>query len=301
MAGLESKKAIYYALGANFGIAVAKGIAAFITLSGSMLAETIHSLADCVNQVLLLVGMKRAQIPPDENHPLGYGKDAYFWSFIVAMMLFSVGGLFSIYEGIHKLHATEPIKQAWIALTVLGFSILLESFSLVGALGQIKLIRKEKSFLSWLKTTRNAELVVVLGEDIAAVLGLVIAFVFVLLAHLLQQPVFDAIGSICIGVILLIVSLFLIVRMKALLIGKSADPEIQTIIDEQIASSASIEKVLNTITIQVGPYIMLSAKIKLKSGMDIESACKAINDMEQKLKKAVPDIKWSFIEPDILN
>ncbi len=299
MAGHESKKAIYYALAANFGIAVAKGIAAFITLSGSMLAETIHSLADCINQVLLLVGMKRAQIPPDDNHPLGYGKDAYFWSFIVAMMLFSVGGLFSIYEGVHKLHSTEPIKQAWIALVVLGFSIILESMSLFGALGQIKIIRKEKSFLNWLKTTRSAELVVVLGEDIAAVLGLIIAFVFVLLAHLLEQPVFDAAGSICIGVILLIVSFFLIIRMKALLIGKSADPEIQAIIDSQISSDTNIEKVFNTITIQVGPYIMLAAKVKIKKGLDIESACKAINKMEQSLKKVVPDLKWSFIEPDI--
>ncbi len=301
MAGHESKKAIYYALGANFGIAVAKGIAAFITLSGSMLAETIHSLADCINQILLLVGMKRAQLPPDENHPLGYGKAAYFWSFIVAMMLFSVGGLFSIYEGVHKLHAVEPIKQAWIALLVLGISILLELGSLLGALAQIKLIRKEKSFFSWLKTTRSSELVVVLGEDIAAVLGLVIAFIFVFLAHKLQMPIFDAIGSICIGVILLIVSFFLIIRMKALLIGKSADPEVQDAINTQIASDPNISEILNSITIQVGPYIMLAAKIRMKPGLDIENACKVINTMEEKLKEVVPDVKWSFIEPDISN
>ncbi len=299
MAGHESKKAIYYALAANFGIAVAKGVAAFITLSGSMLAETIHSLADCINQILLLVGMKRAQIPPDENHPLGYGKDAYFWSFIVAMMLFSVGGLFSIYEGVHKLNSTEPIKHAWIALIVLGLSIILESMSLMGALTQIKIIRKEKSFFHWLKTTRNSELVVVLGEDIAAVLGLAIAFIFVLLAHYLNQPIFDALGSIFIGIILLIVSVFLIIRMKALLIGKSADPEIQAIIDSKIKSDRNIEKVFNTITIQVGPYIMLSAKVKLTSGIDIESACKAINQLEKALKETVPDIQWSFIEPDV--
>ena len=301
MASHESKKAIYYALAANFGIAVAKGIAAFITLSGSMLAETIHSLADCINQVLLLVGMKRSQLPPDEDHPLGYGKDAYFWSFVVAMMLFSVGGLFSIYEGVHKLHATEPISQAWIALVVLGVSIILESCSLFGALAQIKIIRKNKSFTSWLKTTRNSELVVVLGEDVAAVLGLVIAFVFVLLSHMLQMPIFDAIGSICIGVILLLVSFFLIIRMKALLIGKSADPEVQEVINNQIASDPYIEEVLHSITIQVGPYIMLAAKIRMKAGLDINDACRAINIMEEKLKKAVPDVRWSFIEPDISN
>lgn len=299
MAGHESKKAIYYALAANFGIALAKGVATFITMSGSMLAETIHSLADCINQVLLLVGMKRAQIPANEDHPLGYGKVAYFWSFIVAMLLFSVGGLFSIYEGTHKLHLNEPINQAWIALGVLGVSIILEISSLLGALAQIKLIKKEKTFFSWLKTTRSSELIVVLGEDIAAVLGLVTAFVFVLLAWLLEKPVFDALGSIFIGLILLIVSFFLIIRMKSLLIGKSADPEIQAVIDAQIASDPHIEKVLNSITIQVGPYIMLAAKIKMTGNMEIESACKAINTMEQKLKKAVPDVKWSFIEPDI--
>lgn len=148
MAGHESTKAIYYALAANLGIAVSKGVAAAITMSGSMLAETIHSLADCVNQVLLLFGMKRSKIPPDELHPLGHGKDAYFWSFIVAMLLFSVGGLFSVYEGVHKLHVHENLQKVWIALTVLGISIILEGFSLFGALTEVKKIRQDKPFLT---------------------------------------------------------------------------------------------------------------------------------------------------------
>jgi len=299
MAGHESAKAIYYALFANLGIAIAKGVAAFITRSGSMLAETIHSLADCTNQILLLVGMKRALIPADQNHPLGHGKDVYFWSFIVAMLLFSVGGLFSVYEGVHKLSSHEPLNQAWIALTVLGVSIILELSSLYGALSEIKKIRGDKPFMRWLKTTRSSELVVVLGEDIAAVLGLIVAFVFVVLAHVTHNPVFDAAGSIVIGVILLLVSFFLILRMKDLLLGKSADPDIQEAIRRHIAGDPQIQDVLNIITVQMGPYIMLAGKLKLKAGLDATGACAAINSLEAALKQRFPEIKWSFIEPDI--
>ncbi len=298
MAGHESAKAIYYALFANLGIAIAKGVAAFITRSGSMLAETIHSLADCTNQILLLLGMKRAMAPPDVNHPLGHGKDVYFWSFIVAMLLFSVGGLFSVYEGVHKLHLNEPVNQAWIALTVLGISILLELSSLFGALSEIKKIRGTKSFMDWLKTTRSSELVVVLGEDIAAVLGLVVAFAFVVLAHVLRNPVYDAMGSIVIGVILLMVSFFLIIRMKDLLLGKSADPDIQEAIRKHIDEDSNIKDVLNIITVQMGPYIMLAGKIRMNKDLGIEGACRAINALETSLKQRFPEIKWSFIEPD---
>lgn len=299
MAGHESTKAIYYALAANLGIAISKGVAAFITMSGSMLAETIHSLADCVNQILLLLGMKRSKLPPDEKHPLGHGKVTYFWSFIVAMLLFSVGGLFSVYEGIHKLHLHENLQKVWIALVVLGVSIILEGFSLFGALTEIKKIRKDKPFMEWLKTTRNSEIVVILGEDIAALLGLVTAFIFVFLAYILDNPVYDAIGSICIGVILLLVSVFLIIRMHSLLIGKSADPDIQNAIEDHIESDPSILKVLNIITVQFGPYIMLAGKIKMKESLDINTACDAINSMERKLKETFPEVMWSFIEPDI--
>ncbi len=299
MSGKESTtKAIFYALGANSGIAVAKGIAAFITMSGSMLAETIHSLADCANQLLLLLGMKQSEREPDEMHPLGYGKVVYFWSFIVAMMLFSIGGLFSIYEGFHKLNSDEPIQKVWLALVVLGLSVILEMGSLLGALKEIKKIRKDKSFFEWLKITRSSELVVVLGEDIAAVLGLIIAFVFVLLSHLLSMPVLDALGSIFIGVILIIVSFFLITRMKSLLIGRSADPDIQELISKTIDSDPDIIKVYNILTIQTGPYIMLAGKIKLRSDIDISKGCEIINRMERDLKNNFPEIKWSFIEPD---
>ncbi len=299
MSAHESKKAIFYALGANLGIAVAKGIAAIITMSGSMLAETIHSFADCTNQILLLVGMKRASLPADEDHPLGYGKAVYFWSFIVAMLLFSIGGLFSIYEGIHKLHEKEPLNMVWVALAVLGISICLESFSLYGALKEIKKVRKKKSFFLWFKETRSSELLVILGEDSAAVLGLLIAFVFVFLAYVFENPVYDAIGSISIGVILISVSFYLILRMKELLIGRAADPEIIAEIDNFIKENEYVERVYHSITIQIGPYAMLACKIKLDSNLTIDGGCKIINDLEKRLKQKFPLIKWSFIEPDI--
>ncbi|MFO1426639.1 MAG: cation transporter [Steroidobacteraceae bacterium] len=182
MSGHESSaRAILYAFLANLGIALTKLWAAGFTGSGSMLAEAIHSFADCGNQVLLWIGLRQSQRPADALHPLGYGKVTYFWSFVVAILLFSLGGLFSIYEGWHKLHAPEPLSRPWIALVVLAVSIALESGSLLGCLREIARLRRGRPLLEWLRTTRNAELGVVLGEDYAALLGLAIAFTFVAL------------------------------------------------------------------------------------------------------------------------
>ncbi len=297
----SSTKAIMYAFLANFGIAIAKGIAAWITLSGSMLAETVHSFADCINQLLLFLGLKRSQRPPDANHPLGYGKSIYFWSFIVAFLLFSVGGLFSIYEGAHKLTHPDPegLKDAWIALTVLLVSIGLEGFSLLGALREVKKLRGDRPIKEWIKRTRRAELIVVLGEDTAALLGLTVAFVFVLLAQQTGNLVYDAVGSISIGGILIIISLFLIVRVKSLLIGHSADPDLEAMIHKEITVDKHIEKVFNIITLQFGPQVMLAAKIKIKGDVNIDEACRIINQLERRIRKEFSEIRWIFMEPDI--
>jgi cation diffusion facilitator family transporter len=294
----SSAKAILYAFFANGGIAIAKTWAAWLTGSGSMLAEAIHSYADTGNQVLLFLGLKQSVKPPDAEHPLGYGMLSYFWSFVVAMLLFSVGGLFSIYEGVHKYQHPEPLNQVWVAIAVLLVAILLESFSLFGALRQIRLVRGERPFRVWLKHTRNSELVVVLGEDIAALLGLCTALIFILLAIVTGNPVFDAIGSICIGIVLIVVSVFLTLRVQSLLVGRSADPLIQEAIDKVILEDDDIEHVFNSITMQMGPYTMLAAKIKLKSGIDIDTAVDDINDLELRLKAEIPGLKWCFIEPD---
>jgi cation diffusion facilitator family transporter len=288
-----------YAFLANFGIFTAKGIAALYTGSGSMLAESIHSLADCTNQVLLFLGLKRSEKPATHKHPLGYGKIIYFWSFIVAVLLFSMGGLFSIYEGVHKLSHPEELNRVWIALLVLGVSIILESLSLFGALREIKIIKKGKSLREWIKTTVRAELLVVFGEDAAAILGLTVAFVFLLLAFITGNPLYDSLGSISIGGILVLISLFLIVRLKSLLIGRSASEELQALIRKEIESDENIVEIFNIITMQMGPDVMLAAKIRLKSGLDIESSCSIINRIEANIKKYHEEVEWIFIEPDI--
>lgn len=292
-------RAILYAFLANGGIAIAKSIVAWITGSGSMLAEAIHSYADTGNQVLLYLGLKQSQKPPDAEHPLGYGKLSYFWSFIVAMLLFSVGGLFSIYEGIHKYQHPEPLSQVWVAILILGIAIVLESFSLLGCLREIHKVRGERPFRNWLRHTRNSELVVVLGEDIAALLGLCLALVFISLAALTGNPVFDAIGSACIGVVLIVISVFLTIRVQSLLVGRSADPMVEQEIDRIIRDHEDIERVFNTITMQMGPYTLLAAKVKLRSGIDIDTAVRDINELEAQLKEEIPNLKWCFMEPDV--
>lgn len=291
-------RAILYAFLANGGIALAKTWAAFVTGSGSMLAEAIHSYADTGNQALLFLGLKQSTRPPDAEHPLGYGKVSYFWSFIVALMLFSLGGLFSIYEGVHKIQHPESLSQVWIAIAVLLVAIVLESFSLFGCLREIKIIKAERPFRQWLRHTRNSELVVVLGEDIAALLGLTLALLFVSLAALTGNPFYDAVGSMCIGAILIVISVLLTFRMHSLLVGRSADPEIQAAISEIIRDDPDIRGIFNAITMQMGPDTMLAAKIRLRPGIDIDTAVANINDLERKLKASVPGLKWCFIEPD---
>jgi cation diffusion facilitator family transporter len=292
-------RAILYAFLANFGIAIAKTWAAMVTGSGSMLAEAIHSYADTGNQVLLFLGLKQSQRAPDEEHPLGYGKLSYFWSFIVAIILFSLGGLFSIYEGYHKLMHPEPLSQVWIAIVVLLLAILLEGGSLFGALREIRKVRRGRPFTVWLKHTRNSELVVVLGEDVGAQLGLIMALGFLIMAWKTGDPVYDAMGSISIGVILLVISAFVAWRVRSLLVGRSADPEIQEAIEAIIAEDPDVEKVFNTITIQFGPDTMLAVKIKMNSALTIDEAVVHINDLERNLKARIPKLKWCFVEPDV--
>ena len=297
----STARAILYAFVANAGIALAKSWAAWLTGSGSMLAEAIHSYADAGNQVLLFLGLRQSTRPPDSEHPLGYGKLTYFWSFIVALLLFSMGGLFSIYEGIHKLQHPEALSRVWVAQWVLVFAMVLEAFSLFGCLREIRNVRAGRSFRDWLKHTRNSELIVVLGEDIAALLGLILAFAFISMASLTNNTIYDAFGSISIGVVLIIVSIFVATRVRSLLVGRSADPLIQEAIENIIRQEPDIEKVFNTITMQFGPDTMLAAKIKMRSGLDIDAAVDSINALERRLKDEIPNLQWRFIEPDVVD
>ena len=295
----SSAKAILFAFLANLGIAVTKSAAAFYTNSGSMLAEAIHSYADCANQLLLFLGLKQASKPATREHPLGFGKLTYFWSFVVALLLFSAGGLFSIFEGWHKLHHPEPLTRVWIALTVLVVAIVLESGSLLGALNEIRKIRRGRAFSDWLKHTRNAELVVVLGEDIAALAGLAIAFTFVSLAVVTGDTRWDAAGSIAIGVVLIVVAIFIAFRISSLLIGKSAEPRLEAGIRDIINRDPAIDELLNTITLQMGPKVVLAAKVRMRSDLSIGEAVAHLNELEAEIKQQHPEVGWCFIEPDV--
>jgi divalent metal cation (Fe/Co/Zn/Cd) transporter len=217
----------------------------------------------------------------------------------VALLLFSVGGLFSIYEGVHKLQNPEPLNQMWVALAVLALAVLLEASAMFGVLREIAKLRGPKPLRLWLKTTRNAELVVVLGEDFAALTGLALAMIFVGLAALTGDPVYDAVGSICIGIVLVIVSVFVALRIRELLIGKSAEPQLREEINKLIQGDPGIERVFNIITVQMGPQVLLAAKIKLRSDQSITEAVININSLEKRLKQNHPEIAWIFMEPDI--
>jgi cation diffusion facilitator family transporter len=294
-----SIKSILFALLANLGIAITKTVAAVITGSGAMLAEAIHSFADCGNQGLLFLGLNATKKKPDLKHPLGYGKEIYFWSFIVALILFSMGGLFSIFEGIHKVNSHEGLKNPIIALVVLSVSMILEASSLYGCLTQINKSRRNVSLWTWFKNSRQSELIVVLGEDIAALLGLSFAFISVVLSMVTGNPVFDAMGSIGIGVLLVIISFFLAVKVKSLLIGQSTDDETHDEIKRLLETRPEIEQIFNLITLQLGPQIMVAVKAKMVEVDSVDQLINNINTCELELKKENPSIQWVFFEPDI--
>jgi cation diffusion facilitator family transporter len=294
-----SIKAIMYALGANGGIALAKGFAAWYTSSGAMLAEAIHSFADCANQVLLLVGLRRAKKPVSEEHPLGYGKAIYFWSFIVALMLFSMGGIFSIYEGVHKMLHPEMPTSPWVAVGVLAVSILLELGSLKGALNEVSKVRGKRSLSRWFKVSRQSELIVVVGEDIAALLGLLLALAAVLLTIVTANPFFDALGTIAIGVVLVLVAITVGIEVKSLLIGESADPETVTTMRDFLSGRPEVIQIYSLITLQLGTELMVAVKGRMQQQGSAAELIDDINRVEAALRAAFPQVRWIFFEPDV--
>ena len=297
MAG--SANEVIKSLVVNLVIATGKGIAAFITGSGTMLAETLHSFADCGNQVLLLVGIKKSKKPPDARHPLGYGRNMYFYSFIVALLLFSGGGVFSIYEGIHKMRNPEPVGDVMLAIIILVASIVLEGWATLGNIKTMNQRRGKTSFVRYLRESKDSDLIVVFGENSAAVLGLVIALVAVLVAKQTGDGRWDAAGSLAIGVVLIGVAVFLAVEIKALLVGECADTEVIETVTQIAAADPHVQKVLEVITIQQGPgEIVLMMKLHFKSGIESDKLVDVINQFEEKVRARIPEAKWSFIEPD---
>lgn len=293
----DSIRAILFALGANFTIFVTKGVAAFITGSGAMLAETVHSLADCGNQLLLLLGLRQARTPPSPEYPLGYGKAIYFWSFLVAVILFSVGGMFSVYEGIHKLQHPEPLRQWWWAVGVLVVSIGAEAVSMRACLIEVNKARGSRSLARWFHESRQAELIVIFGEDLAALLGLVFALIAILAAVITGNPAWDAIGTLAIGLLLIVVAVFVAIEIKAMLIGQSADPDVAADMKRFFEERPEIARVFSLITLQLGNDLMVAVKCQIRqAGASTEQT---INVIESDFKRRFPQVKWSFFEPDV--
>ncbi len=300
MAKHEGTKHIIQSLIVNLLIVVSKGFAAFMTKSGSMLAETIHSFADCSNQVLLLVGVKQSQRPADEEHPFGYGMSVYFWSFMVAMLLFSIGGMFSIYEGIHKFNSPEPVEQVYWGIGILVFSIALEGYAAYSNVIELNKRRGTIGFVTYLKQTKDSDLIVIFGENSAAVLGLVIALVAMLASYFTGDGRYDAIGSLAIGVVLIAVAIFLSVEVKSLLIGESGDSEIDDFIKELITKNPEIDSLINCKTIQQGPgEVLVCMKIKCVPNISTERLSVVINSFEKELRQKRADVKWIYVEPDL--
>jgi cation diffusion facilitator family transporter len=295
----ESPKAIFYALAANLGIAICKYAAAVFTGSGSMFAEAIHSTADCGNQLLLLFGLREARKPVSALHPMGSGREVNFYSLLVALLLFFVGGAFSVYEGVHRLIAREPLQFAFVALAVLGVSVVLESLSLWGALKQIRKTYPDKSLWRWFRETRESDLLVVAGEDIAALFGLAIAFVAVLLSMLTGNPVYDALGSVGVGLLLMTIAWLVAREVKSMLVGESASPEVRRAIEAHLRARPEIRGIINLITLQWGRHVVVAVQAEMIDYASSRTMVDAINVIEADLQAAFPQVRWVFFEPDV--
>ena len=297
-AGGHSVRVVVITLVGNGVIAGAKTFASVLTHSGSMLAEAIHSWSDCLNQVLLLVGMRRAARGPSERHPLGTGRASYFWSFLVALMLFFGGGVFSIVEGVEKVLHAEAVHHVGIGVGILGLSLAIEAGSLWGCLREIHRKRGTRGVWEFLRATKDAELVVCTGENVAAAVGLAFAMIAMLLAWQVD-PRFDGVGSILVGGVLVYVAVFLARKVKSLLLGERADPEIEQAFAEAVAADPRIARVLHLITVQQGPgEVLLAAKVKLAEGVAAGEVVAVINELESRVRARAPEVRWSFIEPD---
>ncbi len=300
MAG-GGKKAIIAALAANLGIAIAKVIGFVITGASSMLAEAIHSVADSGNQGLLLFGATRAQQAPDEEHHFGYGRERYFWSFIVALVIFALGSLFAIYEGVHKLLHPEPLSSPMVAVAILVVGLLLEGWSFFTAMKEAGRIRGSATWWQFIRKTKHAELPVVLLEDFGALIGLVLALLGVGASTLTDNPRFDAIGTLSIGILLGFIAVFLAIEMKSLLIGESASAQVIEEIERQIESTPSVACLIHMRTQHLGPEeILVAAKVSLEEHLDVKGVAETINEIESRIRGVVPSVRYLFIEPDLL-
>jgi cation diffusion facilitator family transporter len=298
-AGGGSKKVIVFALLANLGIAIAKFTGAFISGSAALLAEAIHSLVDCANQVLLLVGSKLAKRAPTELHPLGYGREAFFWSFVVAILLFSLGGVFAIYEGAHKLSEHGEVSAPFLSMGILAVSIVLEGMSFWACIKEVRSQNPYKNLWVWFRKTTASELLVIFTEDAAAMVGLILAFLCVFVSWLTGNVVWDALGSIFVGSLLVVVAALLAIEVKSLLIGEAPSTDFRGFIEGKVSEYIPGGKVFNLIALQIGANeVMLSCKLSAGNVKDVSQLIGAINQIEREVKQKFPEVRWQFMEPD---
>jgi cation diffusion facilitator family transporter len=299
MSAGSGSRAIIAALAANAGIAVAKFIGYLITGSSSMLAESVHSVADTSNQGLLLLGKKRAEREATAEHPFGFGRDRYFYSFVVALLLFSLGAVFSLYEGVHKIADPHPVESPLVAIGILAVAIVLESYSFRTAIHESRPLKGNRSWWRFIRESTQPELPVVLLEDFGALVGLALALVGVGLAMITGNGVWDGLGTVGIGVLLGAIAVVLIIEMKSLLIGEGAGPTtLRTI--TQALEGGRVERVVHIKTQYLGPdELLIGAKIALAPGLRLEDVAQAIDDAEQRIRAAVPEARIIYLEPDL--
>jgi cation diffusion facilitator family transporter len=300
MSASGASKAIVAALAANLGIAVTKLIAWAFSGSSSMLAEGVHSLADSGNQLLLLLGRRKALKHADTEHPFGYGRERYVYAFVVSIILFSIGGVFALYEGIQKLQNPHPLGTAWLPIVVLLVAMGLESFSLRTAMRESNLVRGEQGWVQFVRHAKAPELPVVLLEDVAALAGLVFAFLGVGLTIITRDPIWDAIGTLFIGVLLVLVAVVLGIETKSLLVGEGAGRKDASKIERAILCGPETRRIIHLKTLYLGPdELLVAAKLAFDAETRFSDVAAGINSVEARIREAVPIARTIFLEPDV--
>jgi len=297
MAGHGSKKVIFAALAGNSLIAVTKFGAAAYTGSSAMLSEAIHSLVDSGNQGLLLYGLKRSSKPADEDHPFGYGMELYFWTFVVAIMIFAVGAGVSIYEGIEKIHNPHPVSNAFISYIVLGAAFIFEAFAWYIAFKEFKLSKGQLGWMEAVRRSKDPSVFTVLFEDTAAMLGLIVAFVGIAMGEWLEMPVLDGVASVVIGIILAVTAAILAYECKGLLVGEAADPDVQRSVRAMARAQEGVEGVNELLTMHMGPHdVLLNISLDMENDLSATEVEAAVSSLEKQVKESHPEIKRVFVE-----
>ena len=297
MASGSIKKTILAAIIANLAIAVIKFIAAVITGSSVMLSEGIHSAVDTGNELLLLLGVRLSQKPADESHPFGYGQELYFWTLIVALFIFAIGGGMSIYEGINHILHPVPLEDPFWNYVVLGLAVFFEGYSWTVALKELLATESEENIWQAIRSSKDPTIFTILLEDSAALLGLVIAFTGIFFGHLFNNPYLDGVASILIGVILAAVAIFLVYESKGLLIGEGADPQTVASIKNITQADPAVEKVIRVLTLYFGPQeVLLNLELQFRQNLSTEKLAVAVERLEKQIRQEHPEIKQIFVE-----